>query len=103
MGVSLLSVAATKNAEFLACGKPVLVNSSQGDIGELVSRFKAGVATTEKSKAAVDEYVDEVLSLFSEGNDLASRCVELAKIHYSLESGVREIDRLYSEFSANSN
>lgn len=102
MGVSLLSVAATKNAEFLACGKPVLVNSSQGDIGELVSRFKAGVATTENSKAAVDKYVDEVLSLFSEGNDLASRCVELAKLHYSLESGVREIDRLYSEFSANS-
>jgi glycosyltransferase involved in cell wall biosynthesis len=39
-GIALKSVAATKVAEFLACGVPVVVNSLQGDFGELVSKHK---------------------------------------------------------------
>jgi len=99
MGASLLSAAATKNAEFLACGKPIIVNISQGDIGRLVLKYKAGVATSDISDVAVNRYVEECLSLVKSDPSVSKRCVELAHRHYSLENGTNEISKLYSKLA----
>lgn len=97
MGVSLISVAATKNAEFLACGKPIIVNIGQGDIGRLVLDYKVGVATSDDSNLSISRYVEDCLYLLRNDSSLAKRCVDLAYGQYSLEKGTNSISQLYSE------
>lgn len=96
MGVSLKSVAATKNAEFLACGKPIVVNLNQGDVGKIVLKNNVGVVTSSADKTSIELYSKSILDLLSEGKQLASRCRNTAEDHYSLDKGIRSISRLYA-------
>lgn len=94
MGISLASVAATKNAEFLACGKPIVVNASQGDIGQWVENEKIGVSTKGSSSKEIASYAQQILEL-TKNDYVANRCQNVANKHYSLERGVELISRLY--------
>ena len=95
MGASLLSVAATKNAEFLACGKPIIVNENQGDIGGLIRETKTGVVTRSNDSNSVKHYAQEIISLIDEGESLSNRCRSLAEQYYSLEDAIRQISNVY--------
>ncbi len=95
MGVSLLSVAATKNAEFLACGKPIIVNEHQGDIGGWIRDTKTGVSTRSNGSKSVKHYAQEIINLIDEGESLSIRCRTLAEKYYSLEDAVRQISNVY--------
>lgn len=96
MGVSLLSVAATKNAEFLACGKPLIVNESQGDIGGWIRETRTGVSTRASDSLSIERYVNEILSLLDEGESLGERCRSLAEKYYSLDDAIEQISKVYS-------
>jgi len=98
LGVCLASVAATKNAEFLACGKPIVVNFNQGDIGNQVKSFRAGVVTDGSSGANLDLVVSELLSLLDDF-DFANRCRRLAVEHYSLQEGTTKLSKMYFDMS----
>ena len=95
MGDSLLSVAATKNAEFLACGKPIIVNENQGDIGGLIRNTKTGVATRSNDSKSVKHYAQEIINLIDEGESLSNRCRSLAEQYYSLEDAIQQISNVY--------
>lgn len=95
MGASLLSVAATKNAEFLACGKPIIVNESQGDIGGWIRETKTGVATRSNDSNSVKHYAQEIINLIDEGESLSHRCRTLAEQYYSIEDGIKQISNVY--------
>jgi glycosyltransferase involved in cell wall biosynthesis len=95
MGASLLSVAATKNAEFLACGKPIIVNENQGDIGGLIRNTKTGVATRSKDSKSVKHYAQEIINLIDEGESLSNRCRSLAEQYHSLEDAIKQISNVY--------
>jgi glycosyltransferase involved in cell wall biosynthesis len=101
MGVSLLSVAATKNAEFLACGKPIIVNEHQGDIGGWVRDMKTGISTSSSDPNSLKRYVQEIIELMDEGESLSNRCRALAEKQYSLEDAVRQISKAYESLKGN--
>ena len=58
LGVCLTSVASTKTAEFLACGRPVIINSLQGDFGVLIKGQFAGVVTDSDSESDIENYAN---------------------------------------------
>ncbi len=94
LGISRLSISPTKNAEFLASGRPLLLDTAQGDLGEDVMRCNIGVSTSEQK--AISEVVDEILNL-SHDKNVASRCYEFARDHYDLRLAVERLRRVYAE------
>ena len=96
LGVCLTSVASTKTAEFLACGRPVVINSLQGDFGALISEYGAGVVTSSGSEIDIDEYVDKIIELVRD-KDTATRCRELATTEFNLDNAVSDLIQIYKK------
>lgn len=95
LGVSLKSVAATKNAEFLACGRPIITNFNQGDIGGEVTKWRIGIATYNDTEEEISEYAKELLSLIDDPK-LGSRCREYAERNFSLTDATKRIAAIYN-------
>jgi len=95
-GIALKSVAATKVAEFLACGVPVVVNSLQGDFGELVSKHKVGISVAEITDAEIERVTLEIQNLKCD-QQLSERCRNFAVEYYSLERAIPIIEDIYRE------
>lgn len=93
-GPSLAAAMPTKIGEFLALGRPVVVNPSLGDAAELVRAHGVGVLIG--SVAEADVVADELLALL-EDPQLPGRCRALAEEHFDLERGV---DRLVARYAA---
>ena len=103
LGVCLTSVASTKTAEFLASGRPVLINSNQGDLGALIARYDIGVATKGDSELEINGYCQEILRLIAD-SQLFNRCNEMIEIEeFSLDSGIKKLLSIYQELDFNSN
>jgi glycosyltransferase involved in cell wall biosynthesis len=96
LGICLASVSSTKIPEFLASGRPVVVNFNQGDIGGLIEEYSCGVSTSLSNERYVKQYVKELLQLL-EDRDLPSRCRNLAETEYSLTNGVSRLSKVYEE------
>ena len=94
LGICLRSVASTKTAEFLAIGRPVFINSKQGDFKELFNKYNIGVVTNEQDDQSVTGYVDEMLELLLNPNT-PDNCRNLATDNFSLDSGVAKLLELY--------
>jgi len=94
LGVCLKSVASTKTAEFLACGRPVLINSQQGDLGQLIGDSNAGVVTFGDSDEEVSKYASEIMTLLGDA-ETAIRCRALSEKSFSLDLGVKELLSIY--------
>lgn len=94
-GPSLKGAVPTKIAEFLACGRPVIVNRELGDFDELLSSFKAGVLISSKeggARAAAKEMYELL-----QDPDTPIRCRQLAEAIFSLEKGVDEYMSVYQK------
>ena len=94
LGVCLTSVAATKFAEFLAVGRPVIVNFNQGDIGKIVESNNIGVSTKEIDSESINFYTDRILSLLEEP-DLTARCRMVAERDFNLNSASDILAAIY--------
>lgn len=94
LGVCLTSVASTKTAEFLACGRPVFVNSLQGDFGQLIRKYDCGVITDSSSSEDVVTYATKMFELLDDSST-ANKCRCLAENHFNLESGIKDLQELY--------
>ena len=94
LGVCLSSVASTKAAEFLACGRPIFVNSLQGDLGELVSTNRVGVTTRGSTDAEIEAYVEEMLILLKDPG-LSARCRQVAEEIFGLNHAVERLTKIY--------
>lgn len=92
-GPSLKGAVPTKIAEFLACGRPVIVNRGLGDFDELLSRFKAGVIISNEEGGAITA-AREMLELLQDP-DTPMRCRQLAEACFSLDKGVEEYISVY--------
>jgi glycosyltransferase involved in cell wall biosynthesis len=93
-GVALKSVAATKVAEFLACGVPVVVNSLQGDFGALVPANDVGVSIVNSSDDEIERVVSNLLRL-SKDEKVHIRCREFALKNYDLSKAIDDLNKLY--------
>jgi glycosyltransferase involved in cell wall biosynthesis len=103
LGVCLTSVASTKTAEFLASGRPVLINSNQGDLGAIIAKYGIGVVTDGDSELEIESYCDEILRLTRDPK-LFERCQKMInEEEYSLESGISKLLSIYRELDFNGN
>ncbi len=94
-GPSLKGAVPTKIAEFLACGRPVIVNRGLGDFDELLSKHKAGVIISNETGGATVA-AKEMYELLKDP-DTPMRCRQLAEASFSLEKGVDEYISVYQK------
>jgi glycosyltransferase involved in cell wall biosynthesis len=93
-GVSLTAAMPTKIAEFLAVGRPVVVNPGLGDADVLVREAQAGVVLHDTSDEGLERAWDQLEELLA---DPATplRCRALAERHFSLDVGVNRLIDAY--------
>jgi len=88
--------AATKLAEFLGCGVPVVINDRIGDSGDVVRAANAGVVLDEAEPARFDAATDALARLLAD-TATPSRCREAALRRFSLADGVASYGALYEQ------
>lgn len=94
MGISSRAVMPTKIGEFLASGRPVVVNAGLGDMDRLLPKYDCGVVLRGGTEADLDDAVDEIERLVDD-EDTPDRCRRLAEDRFSLDRGVEELLGLY--------
>jgi glycosyltransferase involved in cell wall biosynthesis len=94
VGDSLAAAVPTKIAEFLATGRPVIVNRGLGDMDAIVAQHRCGVVLDGTSAAAVDAAVTAIQELVDDP-ELGHRCRQAALDHFSLGAGVERLLSLY--------
>lgn len=90
--------AATKLAEFLGCGVPVVINDGIGDSGEIVRSGRVGAVLPGVSPEAFDASLGPVTDLLAD-RQAAARCRDVASREFSLERGVAKYAELYGHLS----
>ena len=96
LGVCLTSVASTKTAEFLACGRPVFINSLQGDFGPLLKSNSVGVVTETSTTQEIAMYVRKLFEILDD-TTTSNRCRLLAEQYFDLDDGVKRILDVYRQ------
>ncbi|MCC7418288.1 MAG: glycosyltransferase [Acidobacteria bacterium] len=86
--------AATRLAEFLGCGVPVVINDGIGDSGELVRAGGVGLVLPDATRASFDASAAGLERLLADAGAPA-RCREVAMREFSLTSGVARYAALY--------
>ena len=93
-GVSLLAAMPTKIGEFLAAGRPVVVNPGLVDAADLLGRNECGVVYGSSSHLEIGDVVDQLEAmLFDPG--CPDRCRSLAESHFDLNRGVEGLLAIY--------
>jgi glycosyltransferase involved in cell wall biosynthesis len=100
VGASRLGAMPTKIAEFLATGRPVVVNDGLGDASRLLLEHRSGAVVRDGGPADLARVADEVERLFRD-DATPARCRHLAETHFDLRSGVRRLARVYRSLAAN--
>ncbi len=86
----------TKNAEYLACGLPIVANLGVGDTDKQLTEDRTGVLVDKFEKSALARAVVETLELLEDG-DLAERCRKSSRERFDLGTvGGERYRRLYS-------
>jgi len=91
-GVSLSASMPTKLGEFLASGRPVVVNIGLGDAGELVESHRAGVAI--RPGDDLDRVLDDLDALLADPTT-PQRCRWLAEAKFDLDHAADELVQIY--------
>lgn len=98
-GVSLTAAMPTKIGEFLATGRPIVVNANLGDAGELVEQHDCGVAV--RPGDDIDTSLDRLDALLDD-RDTPSRCRRLAETHFDLDRAVDRLVEIYARMASES-
>ncbi|MGI9119724.1 MAG: hypothetical protein ACR2G7_06335 [Acidimicrobiales bacterium] len=93
-GVELLAAAPTKLAEFLACGRPVVVNAGLGDMQGLVEANDCGVVVMGSSDIELVRVAGEIERLVDDP-EVSERCRLVAKRHFDVDVAVEKLLELY--------
>jgi len=94
-GPSLTAAMPTKIGEFLACGRPIVVNRGLGDMDDFLKEFDAGVILdghTDSLKQSADHLIQLVLD-----PETPIRCRALAEKYFSMDVGAKKYLGLYSQ------
>jgi glycosyltransferase involved in cell wall biosynthesis len=94
VGVSNAAATPTKLGEFLACGRPVVVNRGLGDMDQLLTEHDCGVIVGGSSDQDLDRAAVEVIRLIDDPA-APGRCRALAEEHFNLERGIDTLLELY--------
>ena len=94
-GPSLMAAMPTKIGEFLACGRPVVVNKGLGDMDQFFNEFDAGVIL-DGSPGNLAKAASQLIYLISDP-ETPQKCRALAEKYFSMEVGARKYLDLYSQ------
>lgn len=81
---SKLASSPTKNAEYLASGLPMIVNSKVGDTEEQVTEDKTGVVIDDFSRESLERAIEEITRLLADRERIAKRCRKSASKRFDL-------------------
>ena len=95
-GPSLKAAMPTKVAEFLATGRPVVVNAGLGDLSDLLPQAGAGVVLGDAGVGSMDRAVGQLLDLLSDPGTPAA-CRRLAESHFDVRGAVQELQAVYAD------
>ena len=99
-GPSLSAAMPTKIGEFLACGRPIVVNKGLGDMDSFIKEFNAGVIL-DGTNQNLRESAASLVSLLGDP-ETPQRCRALAEKYFSLEVGTKKYFDIYQRMlSAN--
>ncbi len=94
-GSSLLAAMPTKIGEFLAAGRPVVVNPGLVDAAAMLERNGCGVALGSTSATGAAGAAGRLEELLADPGTPA-RCRSLAEAHFDLNSGIDSLVKVYS-------
>jgi glycosyltransferase involved in cell wall biosynthesis len=90
--------AATKLAEFLGCGVPVVINDGVGDSGAIVRERRVGVVLPSLGPAACHVALGDVRDAIADPT-MRDRCRQTAMDLFDIETGVERYRGLYRRLS----
>lgn len=90
---------ATKLAEFLAAGVPVVINDGVGDSGSIVRDHAAGIVLPDATTGALRARVPELTTLLADPST-AARCRAAAQEHFDVDAGAGTYARVYERLLA---
>lgn len=93
-GPALRAAMPTKIAEFLASGRPVVVNRGLGDMDAIIAEYRCGVTMADSTPQAADVAAEELLELLRD-DELPSRTRACALELFSLERAVEKLGEVY--------
>jgi glycosyltransferase involved in cell wall biosynthesis len=85
---------ATKLAEFLATGVPVVINEGVGDSGALVREHRGGIVLPEPTVTALQQQLPNLIALLAD-RTTPGRCRAAAREHFDVDDGSRKYARVY--------
>jgi glycosyltransferase involved in cell wall biosynthesis len=88
--------AATKLAEFLGCGVPVIINGGVGDSGAIVRERGAGVVETVPGAGVFERMLTMTRALLADPA-VAQRCRDAALAVFDLDTGVEHYRQVYAQ------
>ena len=97
-GISLVAAMPTKIGEFLAVGRPVIVNSGLADAASMVDGADAGVVV-DASAGGLDDAATRLLELLDD-DATPVRATGLAAEFFDLDAGVDNLLEVYRRISA---
>ena len=98
-GASLLAAMPTKIGEFLASGRPVVVNPGLVDAAQMLERDGCGIAFGSSLETGVVDAADRLEDLLADPRTPA-RCRSLAEFHFDLDRGVDALVEVYTALDA---
>lgn len=96
-GPSLSAAMPTKIGEFLACGRPIVVNKGLGDMDDFIKEFDAGVIL-DGDMGNLKRSAAELIQLVSDP-ETPIRCRALAEKYFNIDVGANNYLNLYSRMS----
>lgn len=93
---SLKGAMPTKIAEFLSCGRPVIISKGVGDLDEILSRNRVGITISEEDDFNVK--LQELAELLAD-SETANRCRNTAEELFSIAEAAKSYAELYQEIS----
>jgi hypothetical protein len=94
-GSSLSAAMPTKIGEFLASGRPIVVNRGLGDMDQFLKEFNVGVIL-DGSQSNLAESATKLISLISDP-ETPNSCRALAEKYFSMDVGANKYLDLYSQ------
>ena len=96
-GPSLSAAMPTKIGEFLACGRPIVVNKGLGDMDDFIKEFDAGVIL-DGDTGNLKRSAAELIQLVSDP-ETPIRCRALAEKYFNIDVGANKYLNIYSRMS----
>lgn len=95
-GISLKGSMPTKIGEFLATGRPVIVNEGLGDAGSMLREKRCGVSLAGRAPHDIQTCLDELEALLADPRT-PERCRALAEEHFALDKAIDALIDLYKK------